>query len=294
MSDEPGASGNAGEGEGQNGGSGDNGSPTALTAANPFDGLQDEGSREWIETAGVKDVESLVKMARNSESKIGKSFQMPGPDAEQSEIDAFYERLGRPKDVSGYELTPPEDMPEDLPYDTEFAGKFAETAHKFGITTEQAKGLHDFYVNEMVGTFQSGIEASTAQLEQSTSAATAQLEKDWGAKQGTPQFKENVALADRAIRELGGDELLDGLKAAKLLGPGGVILNPAIAKAMSNIGKELYGSSGNMEIGGGAADNPFAKETQNLTKQSELQRNDPRRAKALILAAGRDPANWNL
>ncbi|MCR9236169.1 MAG: hypothetical protein NXI17_05815 [Alphaproteobacteria bacterium] len=294
MSNEPGASGDAGQGEGQNGAGSDNGSPAALSAASPFDGLQEEGSRDWIENAGVKDVESLVKMARNSESLIGKSFQKPGEDADQSEIDAFYERLGRPKDVSGYELTPPEDMPEDLPYDTEFASKFAEAAHKYGITTEQAKGLHDFYVGEMVGGYQSGIEATTAQLAESTTAATSQLEKDWGAKQGTPEFKENVALADRAIRELGGDELIEGFTKAGMLGPGGIILNPAIAKAMSNVGKELFGSSGGLEMGDGSADNPFAKDTQNLTKQSELQRNDPRRAKALIQAAGRDPANWGL
>lgn len=288
------ASGDAGQGDEQNGAGSDNGSPAALSAANPFDGLQDEGSRDWVETAGVKDVESLVKMARNSESLIGKSFQKPGEDAKPEEWDAYYERLGRPKDVAGYELAPPEDMPEDLPYDTEFADKFAETAHKYGITTEQAKGLHDFYVNEMVTGYQSGIETNTAQLEQSTTAATAQLEKDWGARQGTPQFKENVALADRAIRELGGDELIEGFTKAGMLGPGGMILNPAIAKAMSNVGKELFGSSGGIEMGGGSADNPFAKESQNLTKQSELQRNDPRRAKALILAAGRDPANWRL
>jgi hypothetical protein len=294
MSDEPGASGDAGQGEGQPGADGDNGSATVISAANPFDGLQEEGSREWVETAGVKDVESLVKMARNSERLIGKSFQKPGPDAEQSEIDAFYERLGRPKDVAGYELTPPEDMPEDLPYDTEFAGKFAETAHKYGITTEQAKGLHDFYINEMVGGYQSGIEASTAQLEESTAAATSQLEKDWGAKQGSPEFKENVALADRAIRELGGDELMDGFQKAGMLGPGGVILNASIAKAMSNVGKELFGSSGGIETGDGSVDNPFSKESLNLTKQSELQRNDPRRARSLILAAGKDPANWGL
>lgn len=288
------ASGDAGQGDAQNGTGSDNGSPAALSAANPFDGLQEEGSREWIENAGVKDVESLVKMARNSESLIGKSFQRPGEDADQSEIDAFYDRLGRPKDAAGYDLAPPEDMPEDLPYDTEFAGKFAETAHKFGITTEQANGLHDFYLNEMVGGYQSGIEASTAKLEESTTAATAQLEKDWGAKQGTPEFKENVALADRAIRELGGDELIEGFTEAKLLGPGGIILNAAIAKAMSNVGKELFGSSGGLEMGDSSVENPFAKESQNLTTQSELQRNDPRRAKALILAAGRDPSNWKL
>lgn len=289
------ASGAAGQGGSPDSMGGDNGSATAAIAANPFDGLQAEGSREWIENAGVKDVESLVKMARNSERLIGKSFQKPGPDAEQSEIDAFYERLGRPKDVSGYELTPPEDMPEELPYDTEFAGKFAETAYKYGITADQAKGLHDFYVNEMVGGYQAGLNDHIGQLEARTIAATSQLEKDWGAKQGSPQFNEQVALADRAIRELGGEALLDGFETAGMLGPQGIILNPAIAKAMANVGRELFGSSGGLTTGGsGAADNPFARESQNLTTQSELQRNDPRRAKALILAAGRDPANWGL
>lgn len=289
------ASGAAGQGGSPDSMGGDNGSATATNAANPFDGLQAEGSREWIENAGVKDVESLVKMARNSESLIGKSFQKPGPEATQSEIDAFYERLGRPTDVSGYDLTPPEDMPEDLPYDTEFAEKFAETAHKYGISAEQAKGLHDFYVGETVGGYQAGLDGHIAQLEERSVAATSQLEKDWGAQQGTPKFNEQVALADRAIRELGGDTLLDGFEAAGMLGPQGIILNPAIAKAMANVGRELFGSSGGLVTGGSSsADNPFAKDSQNLTQQSELQRNDPRRARSLILAAGRDPANWGL
>ncbi|MEH6727132.1 MAG: hypothetical protein V7703_13300 [Hyphomicrobiales bacterium] len=289
------ASGVAGQGASPNSMGGDNGSATAAIAANPFDGLQAEGSRDWIENAGVKDVESLVKMARNSERLIGKSFQKPGPEATQSEMDAFYERLGRPTEVSGYELTPPENMPEDLPYDTEFAGKFAETAHKFGMSAEQAKGLHDFYVHEMVGGYQSGLDGHVAQLEERTSAATSQLEKDWGAQQGTPKFNEQVTLADRAIRELGGDALLGGFEAAGMIGPQGIILNPAIAKAMANVGRELFGSSGGLAMGGSSsADNPFAKDSQNLTQQSELQRNDPRRARSLILAAGRDPSNWGL
>lgn len=289
------ASGAAGQGSSPNSTSGDHGSATAAGAAHPFDGLQDEGSREWIETAGVKDVESLVKMARHSESLIGKSFQKPGPDASETERDAYFERLGRPQDVSGYELTPPTDMPEDLPYDAAFADEFKGVAHKYGITAEQAKGLHDFYVGKTVDGYQSGLDSHIAQLEERTSAATSQLEKDWGARQGSPQFNEQVALADRAIRELGGETLLEGFETAGMLGPQGIILNPAIAKAMANVGRELFSSSGALTTGGsGAADNPFARESQNLTTQSELQRNDPRRAKALILAAGRDPANWGL
>lgn len=41
-------------------------------------------------------------------------------------------------------------------------------------------------------------------------------------------------------------------------------------------------------------DNPFKPDSLNLTKQGELVRNDPEKARRLIKAAGKDPANYNL
>ena len=49
-------------------------------------------------------ISDLAKSYAELEGKIGNSIVKPGKDATAEETSAFYEKLGRPKDASGYSL----------------------------------------------------------------------------------------------------------------------------------------------------------------------------------------------
>ena len=221
-------------------GGGDQGS-TANTAS-PFADL-DTGTREWVEKAGLKDVKSVVEKARNAESLIGRSVQIPGDDAKPEDVDKYILKATekfRPKDPDGYEFKLPEGIPKEMPYDAEFAKTFKAEAHKNGLPTKQATALHDFYVNSVANVFKSSSEKATTEtqeaekrLAESAVTATQKLEMAFGGKRDSEEFKKEVELTGRAVRELGGEELLKELTEMKVLDSNGLILKPTFSIAFN-------------------------------------------------------------
>lgn len=262
-------------------------SPQGDGAADPFAGLQDAGIREWIGKAGLKDVQSLAVKARDAERLIGSSIRLPGDDAKPEEWDKVYARLGRPDKPDGYEFKPPADMPEGLPYNQDFASWFKGAAHAEGLSKKAAAGLHDKFV-EM------SVKQAVADYEARITAAEAALAKAWGGPKDSEAYKAKVELADRGIKALGGDDLMTELKATGLLGSGGEILSPAIAQAFAKAGEAL-GKEGGL-VTGATSDgpNPFANGSQNMTEQMVVIKQDRAKARRLIQAAGRDPAEWGI
>jgi hypothetical protein len=96
----------------------------------------------------------------------------------------------------------------------------------------------------------------------------------------------------RAAHQLG---LKDALVKGGLLTADGGVRNATLAFALARVGKELF-SEDSFATGDGAGviSNPWAKETSNLTEQGRLVRQDPDKARALIRAAGQNPATYGL
>lgn len=274
---------------------GGNGEGSSGAAADPFAGL-DAGTREWIGKAGVKDVAALAAKARNAESLIGRSVQLPAKDAKPEDHDAFLAKVlapYRPEKAEGYDFKLPEGLPENMPYDQDFAAKFKAAAHSAGLTAKQSAALHDFYVKSTAEVFQKSTEATAAKA----AAATKAVEEAWGGAVDSDAFKASANFANRALRELGGEDLQKAFTDAGLLGDGGVILNPAIAIAFAKIGKALF-TEGGMDKGAtaAAADNPFKDGPMggNQTMMHKAIKEDRQKAISLIRAAGHKPEDWGI
>lgn len=96
---------------------------------------------------------------------------LPGKDAKPEEWDPIFEKLGRPKDPTGYQF--PE--VKDRPYtegDKALQGAFAPIAHKLGLSQAQVAGIVEFQTGLAV----KGIEAAT----KGAADAEAALRKEHG------------------------------------------------------------------------------------------------------------------
>ncbi len=264
----------------------------------PFAGLE-TGAREWVGTKGYKSTADVVKAALAAENLIGRSIQLPGDDAKPEDVDKFLQKATAkyvPKDVNGFEFKALEGLPAEFAYDGEREKAFKADALAAGLTPKQAAALRDAEVKRNAEAFTKLQETVKA----SATTATAALEKAWGGPKDSDPYKAGMALAGRALAGLEGLPGVKGIQAALegagvLMsdGAGGsIIIEPTIAVALAEIGKRLF-KEDSLELGSTAAvgDNPFAGEG-NLTIQMQMIRSDPSKARRMISAVGKTPADF--
>lgn len=251
-------------------------------------GLQAEENRALVEAKQWQTPDDALKSYRELQAHASKGLQLPGSDATAEDWNAFYTKLGRPEKADGYELKlNTEAVPEGFPYDEKSAIEFRNWAHEAGLTPRQAQTLHDKFVSHQAGAFGSAQEMA-AKREGDTHR---ELVNAWG-DPDTSSYKQEVELMSRAVNQLG---LKGALVEAGLLSNDGAIRNAAVAKAFAKVGKELYGEDSMATNANGVLSNPFSDgDNFNLTKQGELIRSDPKKAKALIQAAGKNPAQFGM
>lgn len=263
--------------------------------ADPFAPLEDKETREWLQKIGVKDVGSLAKKAREQERLLGSSIRVPGKDATDEEKQAFLNKLGRPEKPDAYEFAVPENLPEDLPYDGERATAFKSKAHELGLTTAQAKELHDWFVGETVKDFNGLSERRSGQTAEKARTETEKLVKLWGPLDGEVA-KTELEFADRALQLAGGDAAVEEFKAYGLIAEDGkTILSAHLAQTFANIGKALFKEDEVLRGNTDRLGNPFAEgEGFNLTKAMQIFKQDKAHAYSLITAAGKKPSDFGL
>ena len=183
--------------------------------------------------ASIKDVQGLAKGYVHAQKLVGADkVVIPGRDAPQEEIDAFYAKLGRPESADKYEW-PTENLPEGVEIADADKGKIGEIAHDLGLSKTQAAKLYRAYAQQIAD----GQASISSTIEQQRTEAEQSLRKEWG-----KAFDQNIALAQSAVKEFGGDELLQALDGA------GLSNHPAVVKAMAKIGRAI---SEDEVIGGG-------------------------------------------
>ena len=241
-------------------------------------------AKEW-----GSDPNNLVRGYRELEAHAKSTLVPPSDDASPEAWAAFYDRLGRPRTPDGYEFTLPDGVPENMPYDDTLKTQFQTWAHEAGLSPRQAAMMHDLYVQQAGQSFVDATEATR----EAVLSANDQLVKAWG-DHGSESHQRNSELAARAIRQLGGDALMAELQQTGALTGKGEVMAPAIAQMLAKVGEQLY-SEDTVYAGPTASKNPFADGPHhNLTEQGKILRSDPKRAKALIIAAGDDPALYRL
>ena len=279
----------AGTSEAANG-NGDQGS--TASAADPLSGL-DADTRKWAETKGLKGLADIAKSARNAESLIGSSVRLPGPDAKPEDWATFFRKAGAPETADGYDFTRPDGLPEEL-FESD-AKAFKAELHKLGAPKVLAKQIADY----VYGNTAKALKASEDANAEAARTATKALEAEYGGPVGSDQFKAAVRLAERAMTDLGGKDLLDAFASAGLMSPEGHVLNAAVGKMLYQVGRQLYRED--PAVRGDPAqsgDNPFTGDHKakgfNWTNVHAAIRKDRAGALALIRTAGKKPADFGL
>jgi len=172
--------------------------------------------------------------------KAGNTVVLPGEGADETTVNQFYNRLGRPENMDGY--TPKEFAGLD---DAQFKS-LRETAHKAGITDKQFEALTKW--NEQLGTqIQSDLE-NNVKMQQAEEEAN--LKKEWGAA-----YDKNLQLAKEATAKLGLTQ--DQVNAMQIgLGFDGVL--KLMTQLGAGIGEGKFVSSDNGR--GAGADNTMTPE----------------------------------
>lgn len=152
-----------------------------------------------------KDLASFIKSANDTKSMVGANvIKLPGADATDEERAAFLDKLGRPKAPDAYKHTV--QIPEGV-MDESILAHMRSKFHEVGLTEAQGNTILDEYL----GTLGKGVEQSEAMRLEAIEKGTTALRAEWGEK-----FDNNVKTAQLAIREHGGEEILQKLEATGL------------------------------------------------------------------------------
>lgn len=251
-------------------------------------GLQSEENRTLVAAKQWGSVDDALKSYRELQTHASKGLHLPGEHATAEDWNAFYSKMGRPEKPDGYQLKlNAESVPTDFPYDEKSAIEFRNWAHEAGLSPRQAQMLHDKFVGYQAGAFSQSKEGAVKR----EGDTHRDLIKDWG-DADTSSYKQNVELMSRAITQLG---LKDALTELGALSADGAVRNSKVAKALARVGKELFSEDTMATTASGVISNPFSEGSSfNLTQQGQLIRSDPRKAAALIRAAGKNPADYRL
>ena len=177
--------------------------------------------------------ESLAKSYINAEKMIGADKVIIPKEGDEEGWKQVWAKLGRPESVDGYEFKPPENVPEGLEYSAEVDGRLAEMFHKRGLPKSMAASLRE----DLIGLVSEG---GLISLEQKNAEAEAQ-EKAIEQAQKALETEWGEAYAQRGKMALKAAEVNFPPEAFAALEANGSFNNPAVIKALYNIGLKVQG-----------------------------------------------------
>ena len=172
--------------------------------------------------------------------ELAQAVKLPGEKATDDEKNAFYEKIGYPKDGK-YGLQRPESISEEQ-FDPTILSEFEKVSGSLRLSKAQAEGLFNWY-NKASSDRLGGIAAAT---KEAGDALLASLKQEWPGD----SFDKNVNIAARAFREIGSGELgksfeefvntkvVDGLKLGN---------HPLFLKYFHALGKAVLEDSGSVK-----------------------------------------------
>lgn len=190
----------------------------------------------------VADVQTLAKRFIDTKKLVGQKLGIPDANSTPEAKAAFYKAMGVPDNAEGYALKAPEKLPENLRnnYEAETLKEYTDVARKLNLTTEQAKGLQEWFDSKTIKQFESmqtDITKSDAEFDK---LAT----KIFGDKKEEAIQNAKTLLVKHIPEELRKE--LDNLPNAALT---------AIAAALSGYSKEMSGEDKVIGTGGESASN---------------------------------------
>ena len=183
-----------------------------------------------------KTIGEMGRAFLDTEGKVKNAVVIPGENATDEERAAYYQKLGRPEKVEGYELKKPEKLPEGVPYSPEMIAAFSNLAFEAGLSKSQTAKIHDWYYGSVAKGAEMQKKADEKELQDSINS----LKNEW--KGDT--YKTNEEIAIRGFKTFSKDvkdaETL--LETAKI---GNVKLgnHPAFLKLFHKIGQAIMDDS---------------------------------------------------
>ena len=179
--------------------------------------------------ANLASVEDLANEHVNVQKMIGaKGIIPPGDDATDEDREKFYNALGRPETVEGYDLSKIE-VPEGFEVDEGMQSAILASMHARGATQDMVEGVFSDYWERMAEGQKLADENANRVLTETEKAMQAEHGNEW------PQVK---ALADQAVQAVFGEGLDDVLH-ARLPDGSKVGSHPAFVKGFAALGKQM-------------------------------------------------------
>jgi hypothetical protein len=161
--------------------------PVEESSESFVDSMLSQIDNEDIKSAGFwknlegKDANEVGKYIKELQSFAGKKGDIPKSDASQEEWDAFYNKLGRPEDVDGYDFTIGDEFTkvvgeESAPFFEDAVEEFKKEIFKIGASADQAENLVDWYL----GFVANSIEEDNKAVEENMQAMETELRREWG------------------------------------------------------------------------------------------------------------------
>jgi hypothetical protein len=176
-----------------------------------------------LEGKGATEVGKYIK---ELQSFAGKKGDIPKKDASEEEWSAFYQKLGRPENIEGYDFGLNDDFKElvgedAMPYFNQAVNGFKEKAFEMGANSDQAEEMLDWYLSLMADT----TTEQKNQLQIETEKKDNELKKAWG------DSYEGMERGIEALLRSNGmeDEHIEWAKSS------GILKEPTLAIALGNI-----------------------------------------------------------
>lgn len=204
--------------------------PTPAPAAEPTPAPQVSPREQFIQSLPEEYRQDPVFANFDSWDGVAKSYanaaKLVGMDKNQiialpkentpEAMAPIWDKLGRPQDAKGYEI---EQYKEALPQ--EVLGKYADLAHKSGISKSAFQALVGEFVNESVA----GQKLMEEQQEQQVQQWQAEVKKEFGAA-----YDDKLNFARKAVESFGLSEVIQQNST--------MFEHPAIIKAFAAIGEK--------------------------------------------------------
>lgn len=219
--------------------------PEGRVSDGNFAWLQDPEVRKIAELKNFKNADDVVSRYAKLEKLLGgEKIPLPKKD-DPASYDAFYEKLGRPKDPTGYDLPAPEGMePDD--YDQTAVDIFRNIAHQAGLSNDQARMIHDNFLSQLNEMAQEQYNNQILDSQRELEA----LKKEWGMA-----FDTKKTQAERAANIFFSEEDVSGMinsigrgQTLKLLAKIGASLGEDNIAKFSNGSQTQYTKSPEMAL----------------------------------------------
>lgn len=244
LGDEPGGGGD----DSGNDGAGDN----AGGEAKAFADMLPEEYKDNETLSRFKTFDEFLKSHLELRSKQGDMVTVPGEDAQPEDVEKFWQKLGKPAEKEGYELS--KELPEGVELNEDLYNEFTDVIYQNNLTKQQAQSLYDWWNNKSATMHQEFYAAQEAEAQRTKADAVANLKKEWGT-----DFQKNAEIAKETAKKFLSSETRAYLDQSKLGN------HPGLVKDFYRISQMISG-----EVLKGGKDDPYNGATSD-SLQSELE-----------------------